>query len=305
LAAAVPGIDFIVGGHSHTTLDKWQWVGNTLIAQAGAYARYLGRIDFIAAIEGGSAKIVSINGRDGRSWNDLARPPLGKSYPTSPLIPVSKSLPDDEVVAAAYRPFRERASAALDQVIGEAEEDIPAVPSDSGETAAGDLVADAVRAIAKSDIAVVDARSIASGLAKGPISLRDAFNLIGGFTRQQIIVVQMKGSEVLAGLSAGLVKNGSLRLQVSGASASYRLNRDGGAEVSGVMAGGAPINPQKDYTVAGQAYIIQDFMRAYPSTSVVAELAATTREATAEYIRLAGRIGSPSAQRIRAINVKQ
>ena len=45
LAAAVPEIDIIVGGHSHTPLFEPQRQGNTLIVQAGAYTRYLGQLD--------------------------------------------------------------------------------------------------------------------------------------------------------------------------------------------------------------------------------------------------------------------
>jgi len=51
LAAAVPGIDIIVGGHSHTKLEKPEKVGDTIIVQAGEYAQYLGRLD--VTVEGG------------------------------------------------------------------------------------------------------------------------------------------------------------------------------------------------------------------------------------------------------------
>ncbi|WP_309570191.1 metallophosphatase [Deinococcus sp.] len=45
MAAAVPGIDVIVGAHSHDLLPDGEWVGDTLIVQAGNYAEYLGRVD--------------------------------------------------------------------------------------------------------------------------------------------------------------------------------------------------------------------------------------------------------------------
>ena len=47
LAKEVPGIDFIVGAHSHSLIVDWLWEGDTLITQAGCYAQALGRIDFI------------------------------------------------------------------------------------------------------------------------------------------------------------------------------------------------------------------------------------------------------------------
>jgi len=45
LATEVPGIDVIVGGHTHTPLVTPRTVGNTVIIQAGSYSRYLGQLD--------------------------------------------------------------------------------------------------------------------------------------------------------------------------------------------------------------------------------------------------------------------
>jgi 2',3'-cyclic-nucleotide 2'-phosphodiesterase (5'-nucleotidase family) len=45
LAQTVPGIDIIVGGHTHAVLDKPVLVGETSIVQAGAWGRFLGRVD--------------------------------------------------------------------------------------------------------------------------------------------------------------------------------------------------------------------------------------------------------------------
>ena len=47
LAAEVPGIDVIVGGHSHTPLFEPRWSNGTVIVQAGAYTRYLGQLDLV------------------------------------------------------------------------------------------------------------------------------------------------------------------------------------------------------------------------------------------------------------------
>ena len=45
LAAAVAGIDLIVGGHTHATLDHGEVEGGTLIVQAAAHAKRIGRVD--------------------------------------------------------------------------------------------------------------------------------------------------------------------------------------------------------------------------------------------------------------------
>ncbi|HSV74109.1 MAG TPA: metallophosphoesterase [Chthonomonadales bacterium] len=45
LAAAVPGIDLIVGGHTHALLPEGQRVGSTLIVQAGSHGRAGGVVE--------------------------------------------------------------------------------------------------------------------------------------------------------------------------------------------------------------------------------------------------------------------
>ncbi|MCX6358970.1 MAG: metallophosphatase [Armatimonadetes bacterium] len=45
IAQAAPGIDLIVGGHTHATLPEGEAVGETLIVQAGCHAKLLGRVE--------------------------------------------------------------------------------------------------------------------------------------------------------------------------------------------------------------------------------------------------------------------
>ena len=58
LAEAVPGIDVIVGGHSHTPLFEEIQTNGTIIVQAGAYTRYLGELTVTRA-EGGDWELES------------------------------------------------------------------------------------------------------------------------------------------------------------------------------------------------------------------------------------------------------
>lgn len=52
LAESVPGIDLIVGGHSHTVLPDGERVGETLIVHAGSHARFVGRVDVSSISKG-------------------------------------------------------------------------------------------------------------------------------------------------------------------------------------------------------------------------------------------------------------
>lgn len=44
LAASVPGIDLIIGGHTHAELPDGEGVGGTMIVQTGAYGHSFGRV---------------------------------------------------------------------------------------------------------------------------------------------------------------------------------------------------------------------------------------------------------------------
>ena len=54
LAATVPGIDLIIGGHSHTVLEEGIRVGGTLIVQAGSRGSHVGFVE-IEKRDGGNA----------------------------------------------------------------------------------------------------------------------------------------------------------------------------------------------------------------------------------------------------------
>lgn len=75
LAAEVPGIDVIIGGHSHVTASPPNVVGDTLIVQTGEYNTYLGELSLAFDEEG---TIVDSTGRlhkveDGDIHPDTAR----------------------------------------------------------------------------------------------------------------------------------------------------------------------------------------------------------------------------------------
>lgn len=45
LAEKVPGIDLIIGGHTHAVLEEPEMVGDTAIVQAGWFAHYVGKVE--------------------------------------------------------------------------------------------------------------------------------------------------------------------------------------------------------------------------------------------------------------------
>lgn len=70
LASTVPGIDLIIGGHSHTVLEDGLQVENTLIVQAGSRGSHVGRIE----IEKNTNAVINANvGTDTNTDTNLAQ----------------------------------------------------------------------------------------------------------------------------------------------------------------------------------------------------------------------------------------
>jgi 5'-nucleotidase/UDP-sugar diphosphatase len=125
LVSAVPGIDILVGGHTHTKLDKPIVKGGAIIVQAGSYGRYVGILD------------VSV---------ELKRPTLA-AYK---LVTVDDSIPGDPGIQAAIESFipliDERVlkahSLSFWQAIARTSFDME---TGEKETGLGNLVADSIR----------------------------------------------------------------------------------------------------------------------------------------------------------------
>ncbi len=300
LAREVDGIDFVIGGHSHTSIDDWRWVGSTLVAQAGAYGEKLGRVDFIVRKWGNGSEIASVNGRHSL-WNELSAPPLGLEYPVKPLLDVPAAVEADAAVLRAYAPYEEQSARELAVVAGESVAALPGAGGRLAESEAGNLVADAVRDLAAADVAVIDPGSISGvGLQQGKVTVGALYGLIEGYTRQSIVVVRMSGSDLLAGLEKRLSAKKGLRGLISGASLSYSKVGET-VRVRDVEIAGAPLRMLGSYLVAGQAYVISEMMSVAPETQVVSEPGSDAREALVAYVRKLGRIRSPGLRRMSLI----
>lgn len=56
LAAEVPGIDLIVGGHTHVVLKSPEMIGNAAISQAGSHGRFVGCVEI--HLDGNAPRVV-------------------------------------------------------------------------------------------------------------------------------------------------------------------------------------------------------------------------------------------------------
>ncbi len=146
VAAQVAGVDLILGGHDHKELYPPLRVNDTLIAQAGDYGRFLGRLDL--EIDPATGKIADYGGA---------------------LLPVGEEVQPDPGVMAAYAAEQARVHQMTLRVIGELRARLDF--AEDRECAAGNLLADALlERVPGAEIALTLAGHWRDGLDAGALT---------------------------------------------------------------------------------------------------------------------------------------
>jgi 5'-nucleotidase/UDP-sugar diphosphatase len=227
LAKAVSGINVIVGGHSHTLLSAPTVEGNTVVVTAHEYGKWVGRLD-MELKKGEKPKLVA--------WQ---------------LLPVTKDWADDAAVKAVIDSYAAKQGQIADRVLCKSTTVLVGNNSAvrNGEATLGDLVADLLRERVKTDIALVNAGTFRNDLGPGDIKLLDLMDALP--FDNNIATLKLSGSALMTALERSIAGKGEGPfLQVSGMTVVY----DGG-KVADVKIGGAPLEPDKTYTVATSTFL--------------------------------------------------
>ncbi|MGD1146853.1 MAG: 5'-nucleotidase C-terminal domain-containing protein [Thermoanaerobaculaceae bacterium] len=247
VAANVPGIDIIVGGHNHYVFERPEVVNNpedkpTLILQAGSHYEYVGRLRF--TVEVGAVKVVSYKLLP---VDDRVQP-----------LPQVQGVVDDlkQGIVATYGDVYKLALAtAVRDLEMVTDPDRP-----ERDSAMGDLITDALRERTATDIAITANGLISEGIFKGPIVGVDLFRPVSyGYDPAtglglKIATFRLAGAELIKSLEMGLTYLGideDFFLQVSGMSFEYDPRAAAGGRVlpSSVRVHGQRIDPYRTYSV--------------------------------------------------------
>ena len=167
--ADCPEIDVIVGGHTDTELNPPARVGNAVIAQAGHYGQYLGRLDLDLDDETG--RVRDFSGR---------------------LIPCDDRVPPDPTIGATLDLVREEAARLFDAQVGVAARDLPHFFDQPSPFA--NRVADALRDVCRADLAIFFEGFTFRGLQAGPITRRDLYEALPGSTH--VTAAEVSGAQI-------------------------------------------------------------------------------------------------------------
>lgn len=216
LAAAVPQLDIIVGGHSHSKLDEPLRIsganeeGEVIVVQANDYGKFLGRLDvYLQRDQSGKYSIADAEGK---------------------LLPIDSSIKEDAEVNALL----ERYSQPLLELVCTSE--IMLTNPAEGDSPMGDLAAEALRSVMKTDAALLDRGAVRGEIVPGEVTLVDVYKIHPWHNR--VMEIEMTGAElqkVLVGQD----------LFVAGLSYS-----DVDGKIEGMKINSSPVEPDKTYRIA-------------------------------------------------------
>ncbi|MEI6513929.1 MAG: bifunctional UDP-sugar hydrolase/5'-nucleotidase [bacterium] len=239
IAKNVPGIDVIVGGHSHTRLPKGEFeqcenppndidICGTIIVQAFQWGGELGRLDLVFEERNGF-------------WHV-------KKYQEK-LLPITSRIVPDPKVTQVLNKYWKPISAKYGEVLGKATDDFQ---TRGGDNAEYNLVADAVRETFGTDFEVENEGGVRAPLPKGKITKGD-LAMMDPFDNT-VITFSMKGYQI---------KTLILKTQPAVSGLRYRLMK---GLISEITINGQPLEDEKTYTGATNSFFAKSFLNAYPFT---------------------------------------
>ncbi|MNO55560.1 Trifunctional nucleotide phosphoesterase protein YfkN precursor [compost metagenome] len=265
LAVSIPGIDLIIGGHTHHLLEEPLMVGNTMITAAGKFGRHLGKVTI---------------GRD----NHNGKPVILEAI----CIPVEEGVDNDDVMNAMAI-HREASRQSLQRTVAVTECELP-IHYES-ESPFGNLLAQAVRRYTESELSIVNSGQLLDGLPAGEISagmlhkrcpspINPCRMRLKGedilYTLEQSLHPEMSSKEIFGYGFRGKVLGG---LCVDGMEIMYDSTKPPFQRIIQASVRGIPMDPEKTYIVgtldmftfgigyerlklgSGVEYMLPDFLR--------------------------------------------
>ncbi len=156
VAKAVPGIDVVLGGHSHTALFTPDWVphgdSGTVIIQAGSFATYVSRLDLSYDLK--TKKLID---------------PQHAPYALNLIVPGDDAMPPDPELEATIE-------ATMTKYAPNAGKPAVQVKSSQAQTSIGFIAARGAMKRFQADAALVDIGTIWQSWGPGPLTQQDFLN---------------------------------------------------------------------------------------------------------------------------------
>ena len=245
IAKSVPGIDLVIGGHSHTKMlneegsnySYPEMIGSVPVVQAYAYTKYLGKL---TVSFDGSGNVTSASG--------------------NPILLDASIIPDEETaarIAEMGAPIEEMKK----KVVAKAASDIDGDRANCRvrECQMGNLVADAMLERVSSqgvEIAIQNGGGLRASIGSGNVTMGDVLTVLP--FQNTLSTFEVTGETIIAALENGVSQMEEVKgrfPQVAGLSFAVNPSAEVGSRVSKVFVGGSPIDRGKTYKVVSNNYV--------------------------------------------------
>jgi len=288
IAAAVPGLDAVVGGHSHTYLSATdpdrdgayptfvsQEDGTLVpVVQAYAYSKYVGHLELNFDDDG------------------------NLTYAAGDTILLDASVAEDPEIVARVAELAGPIEEMKTRIVAESAEAIEGSRDvcRAMECPMGNLVADAMLDRVKDQgvqIAIQNGGGLRASIDAGEVTMGEVISVLP--FQNTLSTFEVTGAQILAALENGVsqVEEGAGRFpQVAGMSFAVDLSAEPGSRVSNVMVGDAPLDPDATYGAVSNNYVrnggdgyrmFRDAMNAYDYGPDLADVTAEYLAANAPY----------------------
>jgi 5'-nucleotidase len=235
MAREIPGIDLILGAHTHHLFETPVRIGSTYLAAGGKFGQYLGEIEI--SYDTDSRTITELNGC---------------------VLRVDNFKPDPAISELIHN-YHEESRRKLNQKICDLPE--PMEIDWRGESRMGNLLAAGLRRWVDADIGIVNAGQILNGLERGAVTREKLLHLCPSPINPCMML--LKGEHLVQALEQSLLPEfmdkpiygfgfrgkvlGSLC--VDGLEIVYDSKAPPMQKIKTIMAGGEPFDPDKEYRV--------------------------------------------------------
>jgi 5'-nucleotidase len=230
-------VDVVVSGHTHAftnALVKNRNGKDILVTQALSYGTAY--TDIHLAIDRGTGDVIQKSAAVVSTYADA-----GPGLMPDPAVKQFVSMIEEKVAPLTTR------------VIGQAGADILRAENDAGESALGNLIADAQRAALKTDFAFMNPGGIRTDVFAGPITYRDLFT-VQPFGNS-LISMTLTGAQIYDLLNQQWSNQPQRILKVSGLTYTWDSNRPVADRVVEVRQNGSPIDRTAVYSVTTNDFL--------------------------------------------------
>jgi 5'-nucleotidase len=223
-------VDVIFAGHNHAYLNAE--VDGKLLVQSYSYGTAFSDVD--VKIDRRTKDVVAKKAEIVTTYQDSIKP--------------------DPEITKFIDKYEAKVSPIINQVIGMAKTTISAEQNASGESALGNLIADAQRSAMKTDFAFMNPGGIRANIEQGEVTWGELYN-VQPFSNQ-LVKMTLTGEQIRKLLNQQWQSNQTRMLQISGLTYTWDASKPIGDKVVDIyLPNGAKLDPNAEYTVTVNSFL--------------------------------------------------